>query len=186
MKLNEIKSIDSLTEIFAGLESQLILEAELTESATTGLLHLYNSLKEIFSTLGTKAGGKNSLNDSTLLGIYKTELDLLRPVITGLPVKVQEKLKPLLNAAGIKLSGVDVSRKHLHRIVVAKLLRYVFAILKNTLQNPVEAVLDALVLGLGKIVSAIMNAKDTKGIVVEISRTFSQLKDVVKKAQAGG
>lgn len=188
MKLVEIKPTAlTIDEIFCSIEEQILSDKEmiLTESAVTGLLHLYNSIKDIFSTIYAKSGGKNALNDSTLSKIYKEELVLLKQTYNDLPVKVQSAIKPILDKSGIKLSGVDISRNHVHRIVISKLIRYVLAFFKNTLQNPIETVLDALVLGLGKIVSALLNAKDVKGIASELMRSVNQVKEIVKRVQSG-
>jgi len=81
------------------------------------------------------------------------------------------------------MSGVDLSRKNINRIIAVKIIRFFIAATENLLQSPVETILNVMVSGLGTVVSAILNAKDGKGLLAEIARSANQIKSIVQKIQ---
>jgi len=187
MKLQELKSFHAeVDSTFAQVESLLKSDQDslVTESmALTSAINLYNSIKALVKTVYDLSGRKSSLNDVTLRKIYVDELELLKGQVDKLPQKSKKIIEDLLAKHDIKMSGVDLSRKNINRIIAVKIIRFFIAATENLLQSPVETILNVMVSGLGTVVSAILNAKDGKGLLAEIARSANQIKSIVQKIQ---
>lgn len=185
MKLIEIKSFHSeIDSEFEKITEQLHCNSTMLESMTlVSAVNLYNSIKALVKTVYDLSGRKNALNDVTLRKIYQDELELLKDQMAKLPDKSQKIIEQFLAKHDIKVTGIDLSRKNLNRIIAIKIIRFVITVIQNLFQNPVEAVLNTVMAGLGTVVGAIMNAADGKGLVAELGRSANQIKSIVQKAQ---
>jgi hypothetical protein len=187
MKLQDLKSFHvEIDSTFEHVESILKSgqDSLITESMTViSAINLYNSIKALVKTVYDLSGRKNSLNDVTLRKIYTDELELLAGQLDKLPQKSKKIIEDFLAKHDIKMSGVDLSRKNINRIIAVKIIRFFIAAVENLLQSPVETVLNVMVAGLGTVVGAILGAKDGKGLLSEIVRSASQIKSIVQKAQ---
>lgn len=175
------------------LVSQTALHEELSQVwATQGNLDegLWDSMKSGFSqiantvtTVKASANTKGELNDKVLRQIYVVELKKFKDLFDKAPAKIKPTVEGLLEKAGIRLSGADVSRENLNRILVLKVLRLVLFAINQLRDNGVQWFLSTVVTaGIGSIIGLLMNAKDAKDVAKELVNTSKQLKLLFDKA----
>jgi hypothetical protein len=96
------------------------------EDVNAGLIGfgaLVTEIKQIFVQLSKAgSGNKMGLNDEMLSEILKSEESKVNEILVKLPNKLAVAIRLELSKAGISLgAGVNLSRKHLHKIIILKI-----------------------------------------------------------------
>lgn len=179
MKLSELKN-DPIRQLLDELEpSHGTLEEGVLDTLSTGFKKIANTFSKVASSSNTKS----ALNDGVLGKIYQEELGKIKVDITALPEAVQKPIVAMLAKHDIKFTGVDLSRKHINRIAILKVMRFVVFALKQLKDNGIEWVVSAAFTGgITAILSAIWAAKDLKAVAGELSNSAGQAQALFKKA----
>ena len=165
------------------------IEINLDEDFAPGLIGFgafVNEIKQIFAQLSKAgAGNKTKLNDSVLSEILKSEENKVNQILSKLPTNLAVAIRLQLDKAGISLgSGVNLSRKHLHKIIILKIVRLFCHWAENSLQDPIETVVTLISGWLGSLVSAVFAISDTKEILTTIRSEYSELQKIIKKIRS--
>ncbi len=183
MKLTELKETQTFSKLLEELDIFLDPSTQLNEGVFDNISNGFKMVANVFSKVASSSGKKNSLNDDTIQGIYKTELAKTKQQVDELPQKVQGKVTNLLAKHGIKFGSVDLSRQHLNRIAILKVMRFIIFGISQMKDNGIEWILTSLATGgLGTIVSAIMAAKDVGSIAKELVSSSAEVKALFIKA----
>jgi len=181
MKLEELKRsalAEEISQVWADREQ---LDEGIWDSMRTGFSQIANTITSVTKS----ANARGELNDRVLRQMYIDELEKFNSAYAKTPQKVQSAINKLLASAGIKLSGVDLSRKNLNRIMILKVLRLVLFAVNQLRDNGIQWLLSSVVTGgLGIIINLLMNAKDAKEIGAEMISTSRQLKKLFDSANS--
>lgn len=180
MLVSELLSNFDLVEEFERAWKHELLAEGILDSVKNAFSSVANTFSQVYQKSNTKSG----LNDTILRAIYLQELAKLQEALQAAPSAISNKLKPLLEKAGIKISGgVDLSRKNLNRIMVIKIVRVILFAMKQMKDNGLQWILSSVVSGgILSIVSLIMDAKDYKEIGSEFISSSKQIKTLIDKA----
>lgn len=182
MKLHELKELKATTlveEMAMVWQDQGQLDEGIWDSLKTGFSQIANTITQVSKS----SNSKGELNDRILRQMYIDELEKFSVVFTKAPDKVKAKISSFLGRAGIKLSGVDLSRKNLNRIMILKVLRLILFAIAQMRDNGIQWLLSSIVTaGLSNIINLLMNAKDIKDVGSEMVNTGKQLKTLFDKA----
>lgn len=180
MKLQELQSSSIHEELSKVWETQDQLDEGIWDSMKTGFSQIANTIAQVRKN----ADSKGELNDRILRQMYLEELEKFKGAFEKAPEKVKAVIEGLLAKAGIKMSGIDISRKNLHRIMVLKILRLVLFAIAQMRDNGIQWLLSSVVTsGLSAIISLLMNAKDYKDIGDEMVNIGRQLKTLLDKTK---
>lgn len=182
MKLHELKAPTSLTEqIDLIWEDKENLDEGIWDTMRSGFSQISNS----YNTIRKNVDQKGELNDVVLRKIYIQELDKFKDAYDIAPEKVKTVVDGWLSKAGIKISGVDTSRKNFNRIMILKVLRLIMFTVSQMRDNGVQWLISTAVSGgISTIVGLLMNAKDVKSVGAEMVNTSKQLKTLFDKANS--
>ena len=183
MKLSELKQSPLAEEISLVWADQEQLDEGIWNSMRTGFSQIATSVTTVIKS----ANARGELNDRVIRQMYIDEVEKFKDVLSKAPSKAQDFVNnKLLPAAGIKLSGVDLSRKNLNRIMILKVMRLVLFAINQMRDNGIQWLLSSVVTGgLSMIINILMSAKDAKEIGAEMVNISRQLKKLFD-ASAGG
>jgi len=182
MKLHELKTpqpslLEELDQVWEGREN---LDEGIFDTLKSG----FNQIGTAFTNLKTAANNKGELNDKVIRQMYLQELEKFRGVYDRMPEKIKDQADKWLVKAGIKLQGIDVSRKNFNRIIVLKVLRLVLFTVAQMRDNGIQFLLSTVVSGgMLNIISLLMNANDAKSVGAELINSSKQLKLLFDKAK---
>lgn len=165
------------------------VDYNLDEDFAAGLIGfgaLVNEIKQVFVQLSKAgSGNKMGLNDSVLSEILKSEEAKVNQILVKLPTNLAVAIRLQLSKAGISLgSGVNLSRKHLHKIIILKMVRLFCHWAENSIQDPVETVVTLISGWVGSLVSAVFAISDTKSILTTVKSEYSELQKIIKKIRS--
>jgi hypothetical protein len=185
--------IKNVTRLYINPEVALrhldTVDYTLVEDFTAGLIGfgaLVTEIKQIFVQLSKAgSGNKMGLNDEMLSEILKSEEAKVNEILVKLPNKLAVAIRLELSKAGISLgAGVNLSRKHLHKIIILKIVRLFCHWAENAIQDPVETVVTLISGWLGSLVSAVFAISDTKSILTTVRSEYSELQKIIKKIRS--
>jgi hypothetical protein len=181
MKLHELQSAPALLEeINQVWQDQEALNEAVWDTLKSGFAQIGSA----FNTIKKAANNKGELNDKVIRQMYVQELGKFREAYDIAPDKVKGQVDKWLAKAGIKMQGVDVSRKNFNRIMVLKVLRLILFTMAQMRDNGIQWVLSTVVSGgIATIVTLLMDAKDAKAVGSEIVNSSKQLKILFNKAR---
>lgn len=179
MKLYELQASGLVEEINLVWAQQDQLDEGVWDSLKAG----YTQIATAVTQVQKSSNAKGELNDKVLRQMYRAELEKFEEAYSIAPQKVKAVVEKMLAKAGIKLDGVDLSRKNLNRIFVLKVLRLILFTVSQLRDNGIQWIISSVVTaGIGNIVGLLMNAKDVKDVGVEVINTSRQLKTLIQKA----
>ncbi len=187
MKLKNVIPLNINPEV--ALRHLETFDENLDEDFGAGLIGfgaLVTEIKQVFVQLSKAgSGNKMGLNDEMLSEILKSEEAKVNEILVKLPNKLAVAIRLELSKVGISLgAGVNLSRKHLHKIIILKIVRLFCYWAENALQNPVETVITLISGWLGSLVSAVFAISDTKSILTTVRSEYSELQKIIKKIRS--